>query len=1841
MKRKPLFRDNTTWLSRLGILLILLLIQHLATAQSSIEFSKYLGGDNRDDVYNNQSAILEKDGYLYTIAQTRSSNINTTDGSTLNTPGEFDMWFIKQDTNGNLIHSKLMGGNNNDIVRQLQFHNNSIYALGTSNSSNFPTTDGSMGSGQNDLLALKLDTAGTVDYARLIGGSGNEVPLAFAMENNEMYIIGQSASPNFPVTDTSTLKGTSDQIAIKLNASGNTVYSRLIGGSGFDGTDGETQLEIAQVYVKNGQMFYTGSTYSNNYPTTVGPTTLAGGGAHITAVKLGTTGAIAYARVIGGSDDEAFSFGMEVINDEMYIFAFPYASDYPVTNGIPNPQPGDDMIAITKLSSSGNIIHSKFLSSTQINISDVVIYNNEIYLSGIHNGAFPTTNGTVHNGSNDCILLKIDTAISTNFASYYGGSAFDYPYKLEVNTDGIYFFGYTASTDFPVTNGSIRTAPANQNEGTVMKLDHQGDIVYSSYLGSSTSRGGIRSGVVLENKIITQSSVLQDYVVTNPMNTFGNPGVSTTDLAFTKIDLCPNGYTMVMDTLSPSKQLVCIDGFIGEIIGKKVAIPSDSMVNLYYGGIKKSQNEIEANYQWQSSTSPTGPWTDISGAVRKNFTPQPTSFNVYFRRLARKGPCCNNEVISISNIDTVEVSSFTAPTVDAGGVFNSCSPSAGITIGATPLPATGGLSPYSYSWDFLPAPDSALSNPSVAPTNNTVYTLTVVDANGCKQVDQAIVNIYSANAGPDVSSCAGDSVRLQGVPLPAISGVSYSWSPTTGVSQPSLIQPNVLPIIPTDYELTMTFPKTGGGTCTVRDTTTVIIVAAPVTPNFAGTDQTLCSGETAPLGETAEAGFNYTWAPGNYLTSNSTAATTYQPGSLQFPPIPDSGIYTVTAARLGCFFTDQVSVFVINADAGIDGCGPRVLGVPSRTDVPTLNETFQWKKLSGGGMMLADSNTPTVPISASPAGQPTTYVLLTTLNGITCTDTVIVPACVCGVNISVNAPTGCPNFNLNPVTLTANPLIGEESDYSYSWTPNMGLSAYNTQSVSLTDNVSRTYTVTTTSLVDPTFSCNVSINVNQPAMTIPVFNANDTTVCAGETVNIGQTTVVGYTYNWTPTSGLNPSATISNPSVTPTESIDYFVRVTDAGTGCFSLDTANITVREPKADAGTDWTICNAATVTLGTPAEPGHIYAWTPGNAPFQNGTDSTSAMPQILVAADLTFFLQVTDTLTGCIAFDTVMVNVNGSPTILNAPDIDLCVGTSDTIGSPAMPGVTYVWTSPSGTGDLSDPTIAQPIVTVSTTATYTVTASFTGGCNAMDLVTVTLRDPSFTLTDLSYCPSSGAVALGTAAPTGMTAYSWNPIALVTDATIANPNTLTPPPPSATTFTLTVTDAFGCMASDGITITPTVDPPNAGGNRTLCLNETTQIGDVNNSTGGSLSYNWSPSAGLDNPTSINPTFTPTSTGTFKFALDKTDASIPCTSSDTITIIVMDYSLAAMPSTTVCQNASTIIGVTNIPGAQYFWSPGSTLSDSTVAMPTANPATTTTYTLTSIGLNGCIDVGTTTVGVNPNPSPIISIEDTVSCLGDPSVRFNPSVSPMASNHNYLWAPNDGTIDDIYILNPTITPGGIGNKVYTLNVTDTAGCSTFKTATLTVATCPVLSVDLVSFTVTKLRNRSFIQWKTASEYNNSYFDIERLNLSGDWSTIESIAAANQGNNLSIHSYEYIDYSPWIGKNYYRIKIVDQNGSFEYSDVRLVDFSESIGQVLMHPNPADSKITLSINNNAYDTEIHTINVLGLDGRKFTLPITQTNERMHQLDTKKLSQGSYVVQVTTSSGHIINFRLVIIR
>ncbi len=165
----------------------------------------------------------------------------------------------------------------------------------------------------------------------------------------------------------------------------------------------------------------------------------------------------------------------------------------------------------------------------------------------------------------------------------------------------------------------------------------------------------------------------------------------------------------------------------------------------------------------------------------------------------------------------------------------------------------------------------------------------------------------------------------------------------------------------------------------------------------------------------------------------------------------------------------------------------------------------------------------------------------------------------------------------------------------------------------------------------------------------------------------------------------------------------------------------------------------------------------------------------------------------------------------------------------------------------------------------------------------------------------------------------------------------------------------------------------------------------------------------------------------------------------------------------------------------------------------------------------------------------------------------------------------------------------------------------------------ILPVTFGSFSAEKVNNTALLKWTTITETNTDKFIVERSTDGRTYSEVGSIKAA--GNSNTTQSYQYTDIRPVKGNNMYRIRQVDRDGKYNYSDLRTLSFDELKKLISVTPNPAKDKAVITVAGNTKTLQIKVLNNIGQQVASYTL----SGESM-PVDVSRLSKGVYYVTVT---------------
>lgn len=380
--------------------------------------------------------------------------------------------------------------------------------------------------------------------------------------------------------------------------------------------------------------------------------------------------------------------------------------------------------------------------------------------------------------------------------------------------------------------------------------------------------------------------------------------------------------------------------------------------------------------------------------------------------------------------------------------------------------------------------------------------------------------------------------------------------------------------------------------------------------------------------------------------------------------------------------------------------------------------------------------------------------------------------------------------------------------------------------------------------------CENSAAVPLTLRALPLANAGpDREICFGECVTL--TVSGGIHYAWS-----NGSSTASVVAC-PQDTVVYGVTVTDAY-GCSNVDEVYIRVKPVPAAVQETRQICAGECVDLIAPQ--GSSYNWSGGL-----GNSSTAVACPTQTAA---YFVTVTNAF-GCSRTSSYVINLKQSPQLNAGPDQAVCPG-----GSVHLSGTganTYLWAGVPQGGQ------ATVLVSPSTTTTYLLTGYGLNGCSASDQVVVTVRPepvPQITASANSVCQGD-CVQLQAG---GGQSYQW--------AHGPASGSIEVCPQGNTTYTVTVSNQFGCSSSTQIGINVRLLPVvNAGPDTSIYIGSGHNFDQASVNVTGPFWFAWDPELTLNRSDILHPTASPVNTTLY--TLQVTDA-YGCKGNDQVLLTVL-----------------------------------------------------------------------------------------------------------------------------------------------------------------------------------------------------------------------------------------------------------------------------------------------------------------------------------------------------------------
>ncbi len=539
--------------------------------------------------------------------------------------------------------------------------------------------------------------------------------------------------------------------------------------------------------------------------------------------------------------------------------------------------------------------------------------------------------------------------------------------------------------------------------------------------------------------------------------------------------------------------------------------------------------------------------------------------------------------------------------------------------------------------------------------------------------------------------------------------------------------------------------------------------------------------------------------------------------------------------------------------------------------------------------------------------------------------------------------------------------------------------------------------------------------------------------CTAPSVVLTTTTNAGLPYfTWTGPENFEstePSPEVSIPGA-------YALMVFDSATGCLKLDTTVVAVdtMPPGAETTGGTLSCAVDSTAIQVQATSSHaVFAWT-GPEGFE------STLPNPVVAIGGTYAVVVTDTLNGCTASATALVQYDTLPPAASATapgtlNCNTAQLTLDGSGSAQGNQMSYLWSTADG-HIVSGDTTLYPVVDAPGTYVLTVSNSV-NGCTNTASATVIQRGPvnvtAAESTPISCFGSSNGAATATAGGgSGQFAFLWSDGQETASATGL----------SAGTYTVTVTDSEGCSATATLVLQqpPALDPNASATPQTAAnTNDGTATAQPEGGTG-TYEYAWSNGETTQTITGLAPGV---------YTVTVTDAN-ECTAAQSVVVNAFNCTLSATVSVThiTCFGANDGAATVTVSGANepvsYLWSTGHTEA----AVAGLSPGT---YTVRIVDDAQCAEEVEIAI---QEPAKLqanaVATGETRVGGNDGTAAANPTGG--TGSYTYTWSTGDTT--------PTLA--GLSPGTYTVTVADENGCTAVQAVEVAAFACALSAQPTVA-----------------------------------------------------------------------------------------------------------------------------------------------------------------------------------
>ena len=206
------------------------------------------------------------------------------------------------------------------------------------------------------------------------------------------------------------------------------------------------------------------------------------------------------------------------------------------------------------------------------------------------------------------------------------------------------------------------------------------------------------------------------------------------------------------------------------------------------------------------------------------------------------------------------------------------------------------------------------------------------------------------------------------------------------------------------------------------------------------------------------------------------------------------------------------------------------------------------------------------------------------------------------------------------------------------------------------------------------------------------------------------------------------------------------------------------------------------------------------------------------------------------------------------------------------------------------------------------------------------------------------------------------------------------------------------------------------------------------------------------------------------------------------------------------------------------------------------------------------------------------------------------------------------------------TPG----STQRINYNSPASMATsFNSLLTTVQSTQPLPIELLSFTAEPDGEKVICRWETASETNNDYFDVQRSLNGEDWESVGNVRGFGAGTSTVNHFYKLIDPDKCLGIRYYRLKQIDIDEHFGFSETVALNCKANMNDISVYPNPGSADIIYTFYENVKgEAVIQFIDMLGKIVLSETV-VTQKGFNPFHASVSELPNGVYYLRIKSSA------------